>query len=109
MRNSRENENFYSTYTLVYIVRHVLAVGPAAAIPLSNSLVNLAPLPDSWLYPGFDLQIHQRCFPLSVPGSPGDLKTVYHRGGAEAQGRRRVISISRVISIIDKFGFLLYF
>ena len=87
MRNSRENEDFYSTCTLVYTVRNVLAVGLAAAIPLSNSLANLTSLPDSWLYHGLDLQIHQRCFPLSFPGSPGDLKTVYHR--EEARRRKK--------------------
>ena len=90
MRNSRENENFYSTYTLVYPPCNVLAIGLTAAVPLSNSLVDLASLPDSWFYPGLDLQIHQRYFPLSVPGSPGDLNSAaYHRGGAGTQRRRR--------------------
>jgi hypothetical protein len=86
MRNSRENENFYCPYTLVYTVCNVLAISLAAAIPLSNSLANLASLPDSWLYHGLDLQIHQRCFPLSVPGSPGDMKGALTT--AEAQGRK---------------------
>jgi len=70
---------------LVYPVRHVLAIGPAAAIPLSNSLVDLAPLPDSWLYHGLDLQIHHCCFPLSFPGSPGDMKSALTT--AEARSR----------------------
>ena len=76
----------------------MLATGLAAAIPLSNSLVDLAPLPDSWLYPRLDLQIHQRCFPLSVPGSPGDLKSALTT--AEAQRKFLIEIVQRAGSLI---------